>query len=385
MAKRCYYEVLGVERTASEQEIATAYRKLAVQFHPDANPGDETAAEKFKEAAEAYDVLSDSGKRARYDQYGHSGLGDQTPQFHGVDEILEVFGDLFGGGGMFDGLFGGGGGRRRRPRRGADVRCDVELSLEEAAHGATKRVRFRRQTPCETCSGTGAEQGSQRETCPHCGGRGHLVQSAGILRVQTACPTCQGEGTIVRQPCRDCRGSGFVAENVKLDIEVPAGVDTGNRIRIGGEGEPSPGGGPRGDLYCFVHVKDHPIFHRDGRQLIVEVPVTYSQAALGSTIEVPSLEGPQSLEIPSGTPAAKLFVLRGLGMPDPRGGPAGDLLVKTYIDVPKKINGEYRKVLEQLAELEHADVTPQRKSFFDKIKDYFLVHGEVGSDSSGEA
>ncbi len=381
MAKRCYYEVLGVSRTASEQEIATAYRKLAVKYHPDANPGDETAAERFKEAAEAYEVLSDAEKRSRYDQFGHSGLGDQAPQFHGVDDILVAFGDLFGGGGVFGDLFGGG--RRRRPRRGADVRCDIDLSLEEAAAGTEKTVRFRRRAVCQACRGSGAAEGSEREPCSHCGGRGHVVQSAGILRVQTACPACHGEGTIVRSPCRQCRGSGLETESVRLAVSVPPGVDTGNRVRVVGEGEPSPDGGPPGDLYCFVHVRDHPIFHRDGRQLIVELPITYSQAVLGATVEVPALQGPQSLTIPPGTPAHKSFILRGLGMPDPRGGGAGDLIVKTYIEVPTRVSDEHRKLLEQLAEFEHADVTSQRKSFFDKIKEYFVAHG--GSETSGPA
>lgn len=374
MTKRCYYEVLGVSRTASEAEIASAYRKLAVKYHPDANPGDDAAAEKFKEAAEAYEVLSDSEKRARYDRYGHEGVRGQAAQFHSVDDILDAFGDLFGGG-MFDGFFGGRG-SRRRPRRGADVRCDVELTLEEAARGVTKRVTFQRRSPCPECHGSGAAEGSQRTACPQCGGRGHLLQSAGILRVQTACPTCRGEGSIIEQPCQKCRGSGLVVEPVTLDVVIPPGVDTGNRIRIAGEGEPSAAGGPPGDCYCFVHVRDHAIFHRDGRQLIVEVPITYSQAVLGAVVQVPSLEGPQDLKIPSGTPAGKLFVLRHLGMPDPHGGPRGDLLVKTYIDVPKKVSDEYRQLLEKIAELEHADVTPQRKGFLDKIKEYFHFTSE---------
>ena len=374
MAKRCYYEVLGVSRTATEQEIAAAYRKLAVKYHPDANPGDESAAERFKEAAEAYEVLSDPEKRARYDQYGHSGLGDQMPQFHGVDEILEAFGDLFGGG--FESFFGG---RRRGPRRGADVRCDVELSLEEAALGTEKTVKFRRKRVCQECRGTGAAEGSERETCPHCGGRGRIVQSAGILRVQTACPACEGAGTIVRHPCRACRGSGWEAETVKLTVSIPGGVDTGDRVRVSGEGEPSPEGGARGDLYCFVHVREHPIFHRDGRQLIVDVPITYSQAVLGATIEVPTLTGREELTVPPGTPAHKTFVLRGHGMPDPRGGRAGDLYVRTYIEVPTRVDEEHRKLLERLAELDHAEVHAQRKSFFDKIKDYFVAREETST------
>ena len=244
------------------------------------------------------------------------------------------------------------------------------MTLEEAALGVNKSVSFQRRSGCDDCQGTGAEAGSKREQCGHCGGRGHLVQSAGILRVQTACPRCNGEGSTISRPCRSCGGTGFNLGNVTLDVAIPGGVDTGIRVRIPGAGEPSFSGGPHGDCYCFVHVKDHPIFHRDGRQLIVEVPITYGQAVLGASIEVPALNGVQTLKIPPGTQSGKLFILRKLGMPDPHGGPIGDLLVKTYIEVPKNVGEEYGELLQRIAELEQANVTPHRKSFLKKIKEY---------------
>ena len=369
MARRCYYEVLGVERSASEKDIAAAYRKLAIRFHPDANPDDESAAEKFKEAAEAYEVLSDPEKRTRYDQYGHAGVEGRVHHYQDVEEILSAFGDFFSGS-IFEGFFGGGG-RRSRVRRGADIECEVRLTLDEAAQGATKRVSFRRSERCAACDGSGLTENSRRETCQRCKGRGQIVQSAGILRVQTACPNCQGSGVVVRDPCRQCRGSGFEPKPVELDVRIPAGIDSGMQIRVTGEGQPSPSGGPPGDCYCVVQVEPHPIFEREGRHLIVSVPIAYSQAVLGATVEVPTLSGPTELDVPAGTPATHVFVVRGKGMPDPRGGPPGDLLVKTYIEIPPTVSPEYRELLEQLATLEHKDVSPERKSFFGRIKDYF--------------
>ncbi len=368
--KACYYEILGVSRSATPQEIASAYRKLAIKYHPDSHPGDDDATAKFKQAAEAYEVLSDAEKRARYDQYGHAGLGGGATQFHSVDDILDAFGDMFGGG-MFGDFFGSGGRRGRRVHRGHDIRCQVTLELEEAARGVTKTVTFQRSKPCRRCDATGTMPGSTRETCRRCGGRGQVVQSAGILRVQTSCPSCRCSGSVISHPCTQCRGSGYEAANVSIDVAIPAGVDDGMRVRLTGEGEPSPDGGPPGDCYCLVSVREHPLFHRDGAHLILELPIAYTQAALGATIEVPTLDGPDKLAIPEGTQSGEVFRLRKRGMPDPHGGPKGDLLVRTYIEVPKKLNARQEELLRELAEMERADVTPHRKSFLDKLREYF--------------
>src|SRR5436190_4376681 len=365
-SKRDYYEILGLKRNASERDIAIAYRKLAVKYHPDSNPGDADAVEKFKEAAEAYEILSEADKRARYDQFGHAGTDQFAHQFHDVEDVFEAFGDIFSE--MFGGQRRGGG---RRVRRGADVRVDVTLTLEEAARGVVKNVELPRNKACATCKGSGSKPGSQRATCPHCQGRGQIVQSAGILRVQTTCPSCQGAGSRVTDPCTDCRGRGYVQERSKLDVTIPAGIDNGMRVRLAGYGEPSPDGGPPGDCYCFVSVKKHKIFEREGTHLILRMPISYSQAALGASIEVPTLAGPHELRVPAGTQSGDVFRVRGRGMPDPRGGSAGDLHVQTYIEVPKKLSARQDKLLRELAEMEKSEVSPHRKSFMERLREYF--------------
>jgi molecular chaperone DnaJ len=367
--KQDYYEILGVARNASEREIAAAYRKQAIKFHPDSNPGDSEATERFKLAAEAYEVLRDGEKRARYDRYGHAGVqGAAGPQFHDVEDIFEAFGDL---GGLFGDIFGGGRRRSRRQRRGADIRCDVQLDLEEAARGVTKTVEFTRHEICDVCSGAGARPGSTPETCRRCGGRGQVVQQAGILRVQTACSACRGAGVVITDPCETCRGQGLVARTITKDVHIPAGVDDGNRVRIRGEGEASPDGGPPGDCYCFVSVRPHRLFQREGLHLILQMPITYSQAALGAVIEVPTLNGRAELKIPGGTQSGEVFRLRGRGMPDPHGAGVGDLAVQTFIETPKRLTPRQEELLRELADLEHAHVTPHRKTFLEKIRDYF--------------
>ena len=378
-AKRDYYEILGVDRNASQQEIASIYRKLAIKYHPDSNPGDAEATEQFKEAAEAYEVLSDPEKRSRYDQFGHSGLegAGWSPQYTDVEDIFEAFGDIFGGG-LFGDLFGT---RRRgrRARRGADVTCEVTLRLEEAAQGVTKPINFTRSKFCETCQGSGSRPGSSPQSCRRCGGRGQVVQAAGILRVQTTCPTCQGSGSVIVDPCVSCRGRGYEADHVKLDVAIPAGVDDGMRVRLAGEGEPSREGGVPGDCYCFIHVREHPLFERDGPNLYLQMPISYTQAVLGARIEVPTLEGRDELELPAGTESGHVFRLPHRGMPDPRGGASGDLLVRTYVEVPKKLATRQEELLRELAELERTHVTPHRKSFLDKLRDYF-----TSSDNGSE-
>ena len=365
-SKRDYYEVLGVKREASQQQIAAAYRKLAVKYHPDSNPGDADAVEKFKEAAEAYEILSESEKRSRYDQFGHAGSDQFAHQFRDAEDIMEAFSDIFSE--MFGGQRRGGG---RRVRRGGDVRVDVTLDLEEAARGVSKPVEFPRSKACGTCKGSGSKPGSQRTPCRRCNGHGQVVQSMGILRVQTTCPTCQGAGSIITDPCGDCRGRGYVQERAKLDVTIPAGVDTGMRVRLAGYGEPSPDGGPPGDCYCFVTVKKHKLFEREGTHLILRMPISYSQAALGASIEVPTLSGPYELTVPPGTQSGEVFRIRGRGVSDPRGGSAGDLHVQTYIEVPKKLGRRQEELLRELAELEQTEVTPHRKSFLERLREYF--------------
>lgn len=370
MAKRDYYEVLGVERDAGDREIAKAYRRLAVKFHPDSNPGDDEASQKFKEAAEAYEVLSDANKRSRYDRYGHAGVEGSSSQFGSAEDIFAAFGEMFGGGGgMFGDLFG----RGQRSRRGNDVRADVTLTLEESARGVNKTLEFERHHLCETCDGSGSKPGSEVAGCQQCGGRGQVLQSAGILRVQTTCPVCRGAGKIIVDPCRDCNGQGQVNRLVELDVAIPAGVDDGMRVRLSGEGEPSPDGGPNGDCYVFISVKKHKLFHRDGENLILQMPISYTQAALGAEIEVPTLDGPDKLTVPKGTQSSEVFRLAGRGMPSPQGGRTGDLLVQTFVETPKKISAEQEELLRKLAELEHAEVLPQRKNFLQRLTEYFAV------------
>lgn len=373
--KRDYYEVLGVPRDASKGGIGSAYRKLAIKYHPDSNPDDEEAVEKFKEAAEAYEVLSDDEKRARYDQYGHAGLGGSGgPQFSSVEDIFEAFGGMFGGsgGGIFDSLFGGGGGRRQeRSRRGADIRCDVTLDLEEAAVGCSKVVEVTRNELCKACDGSGAAPGAVRESCVRCGGRGQVVQSAGILRVQTTCPACQGSGSTVASPCVDCRGEGVVPQQSEIKVNIPAGVDDGTRVRISGQGEVSPHGGATGDCYCFIRVRKHKVFERHDDHLVVRIPLTYAQFVLGAEVDVPTLNGIELVTIPAGTQTGEIFRVRGAGVCNVHTGRHGDLLVETRVEIPAKISVEQEALLRQLAELEKTEVAPERKSWMESIKEFF--------------
>jgi molecular chaperone DnaJ len=369
--KRDYYDVLGLERSAGEAQISEAYRKLAMKYHPDRNPGDDEAVGKFKEAAEAFEVLSHPEKRATYDRYGQAGLenGGGSPHFHDVSDILSAFGDMFGGAGIFGDMFGGG--RSSRVQKGADIRCEVTLDLLEAAKGTSKVVRFMRHTKCETCGGSGAKPGTQPETCRYCGGKGRIVQSTGIFSLQTTCPSCHGSGQTIRDVCMTCRGSGFVQKKVTRKVDIPAGVDDRTRLRLQNEGEPSPNGGPPGDCYCFIRVEEHSLFQRKGQDLICLVPINYPQAALGTTIEVPTLDKRENLTIPAGTQSGDVFTLKGRGMPDPRYHGRGDLLVQVYVEVPKTLTPEHETLLRNLAEIENAHVSPTRKSFFEKLKELF--------------
>ncbi len=285
------------------------------------------------------------------------------------DDIFEAFGDIFGGT-IFEDFFGGRS-QRNRVRRGADVRCDVTLELEEAAAGCTKQVSLTRHDRCRTCQGSGAEPGSEPQTCARCRGQGQVVQATGILRVQTTCPQCRGNGKITTSPCHDCDGSGAIPREVVLEVQIPGGVDDGMRVRLAQEGQPSPDGGPPGDAYCFIRVRPHKIFKREGTELILQVPLSYSQAVLGTQIEIPTLSGKRTIDVPRGTQSGEVFQLRGQGMPDPRSGMRGDLLVHTFVEIPKKVNAKQEELLRQLAEHENEHVTPHRKSFLERVLQYF--------------
>lgn len=375
--KRAYYEVLGVAKNARVDEIKKAYRKEALANHPDRNPGDAEAEQRFKDAAEAFEILSDEQKRARYDRYGHAGvqgLGGGAG-YTDINDILDSFGDLFGG------IFGGsattgrpGGGRR--PSRGRSLRMGITVSLLEAARGCTRELEVRRQENCGKCGGSGAKEGSIAQPCDYCGGRGQVVQSQGFFRIQTTCPACSGDGVVVRDKCDNCGGSGREAKLTQLEVKVPPGVDNDMQLCLRGEGEPGALGGPRGDLYVDIHVQEHPLFKRSGNNLRCHVPITYTQAALGSEIEVPVLSGRHDLKIPAGTQTGEEFRLRGLGMPDPHGRGTGDLFVEVHVDVPKKLTERQEELLRELAELEETHVSPHRKSFFETLKDYFTGEDE---------
>jgi len=374
--KRDYYEVLGVETDASASAIKTSYKTIALKNHPDRNPDDETAVERFKEAAEAFEVLSDPEKRARYDRFGHAGLqggggGGHQPGFADVGDIFSMFGDIFEGFGL-----GGRQAGRSRARRGSHLQTGLSIDLPEAAAGCTRTIEISRHEPCTTCSGSGARPGSTADACDYCGGHGRVVQSQGIFSLQTTCPACQGTGQIIRDKCDDCRGAGRTPRSVTLDVKIPAGIDSGMRLCLRGEGEPGAQGTTRGDLYVDIDVREHPLFRREGPHLVCQVPITFSQAALGAAIDIPVLEGRHSLEVPAGTQPGHVFRIRGGGMPDPRGGRAGDLMVEVQVEVPRKLGDDQEELLRQLAEIEQANVSPHRKSFLDKLRDWFSSENE---------
>lgn len=378
--KRDYYEVLGIARNASGEEVKRSYRKLAVKFHPDKNPGDTTAEERFKELGEAYDVLMDEQKRAAYDRFGHGAFAQGTsgPRggFHDPFDIFrEVFGASGGNaGGIFEQFFGGGGGGRadrEGKQRGSDLRYDMQIRLEEAAFGCDKEIEVSKLEACPVCSGSGAEAGSRAVMCPTCNGRGQVVSSRGFFQVSQTCSRCRGTGQVVERPCRKCSGEGRVEIPSRIKLKIPAGIEDGSRLRSSRNGEAGIRGGPPGDLYVVVHVKEHEIFEREAENLFCEVPVSFTTAALGGELEVPTLDGKAQIKIPAGTQGATVFKLRGRGMPVLNSTQRGDLLVRVAVEVPTRLNGEQRKKLEEFAELMGDDNTPLRKGFFEKAKEFF--------------
>lgn len=374
MSKRDYYEVLEVSKSASLEDIKKAYRKKAVQFHPDKNPGNKEAEEKFKEATEAYSVLSEAESRARYDRFGHAAFtqgggagGFQAGDFSGFEDI---FGDIFGS--FFGGAMGGDPRRGARGRGGNDLRYDLEVTFEEAAFGCEKEVTLARRSRCEECSGSGAAAGSGRERCPQCEGAGQIRMQQGFFTLARTCHACNGAGEVVKNPCRSCSGSGLKTRDSKLKVKIPAGVDSGQRLKMRGEGEPGMGGGPNGDLYVQIIVADHPIFQRQETEVVCDFPLSYSMATLGGEVEVPSLDGKVKLKIPAGTPSGKVFRIKGKGIPVLGSSPQrrGDQHVRVHVHVPKKVSEEERKILEQLAALQ-GSVVDDEKGFFDKMRDMF--------------
>jgi molecular chaperone DnaJ len=374
MAKRDYYEVLGVEKQAAEDDIKKAYRKLATKYHPDKNPGDKASEEKFKELGEAYEVLNDPQKRAAYDQYGHAAFDRRGGGFGyggGFHDPFEIFREVFGGSSIFDEFFTGGRSDPSQPQRGSDLRYDLEITFEEAAHGSEKEVSLTKADRCETCQGSGAEAGSRTRTCPACGGRGQIINSRGIFSIAQTCPHCQGAGRVIDKPCAACRGSGRRERTSKITLRIPAGVDTGSRLRSSGNGEAGARGGPAGDLYVVLHVKPHPIFQRDGDDLLCEVPVSFVDAALGAEIEVPALEGKTSIRVPAGTQPGTMFRLKGKGIKNVQGYGRGDQHVRINVEVPTHLSAAQKAKLQEFASLCSGKESPISQSFFEKAKNLF--------------
>lgn len=379
--KRDYYEILTVSRSATGDEIKRSYRKLAVQFHPDKNPGNPEAEDKFKELGEAYDVLMDEQKRAAYDRYGHAafsqGGGGQAGGFHDpFDLFREVFGANGGsgggaGGGIFDHFFGGGGGGTDGRQRGSDLRYDMQISLEEASTGCEKEIEIRKLDACEDCNGSGAQKGSRVVTCTVCKGRGQVVVSRGFFQVAQTCPSCQGAGSVIEKPCRSCGGEGRVEKTSRIKLKIPAGIDHGARLRSSGNGEAGIRSGSNGDLYVVVHVKEHEVFERDGVDLRCRIPISFTTAALGGEIRVPTLQSAVTLKIPAGTQSGTVFKIRSQGMPALQSSSRGELFAEVQVEVPTKLNNDQRTKLEEFAELCGDDNTPIHQSFYEKLKHFF--------------
>ncbi|HBO83408.1 MAG: molecular chaperone DnaJ [Deltaproteobacteria bacterium GWC2_42_11] len=368
MNKRDYYEILGVNRNAADEDIKKAFRRLAHKCHPDKNPGDKEAEERFKEINQAYEVLKDEEKRANYDRFGFAGTGggyrDVSDFGFGVD-FQDIFGDVFGD------FFGAGRYKKARGQRGTDLRYDLEITFEEAAFGVDKKVKIPKTAKCSACDGSGAKPGTNAVTCPTCGGRGQMRYQQGFFSISKPCHTCKGEGRVIKDPCSECGGSGRVRINQTLSVKVPAGVETGTRLRLSGEGEAGFHGGESGDLYVVINVKPHPIFARQNDDIIFNVPVSFTHAALGADIDVPSLDGKIKLKIPAGTQSGKAFRLKGKGIASLHTGRRGDMNVIINVEVPAKLNQRQKELLEEFARISGEDATPMSKSFFEKVKEMF--------------
>jgi len=372
MAKRDYYEILGINRDANEDEIKKAYRKLAMKYHPDRNPDNPKAEEQFKEAKNAYEILSDATKRAAYDQYGHAGVDQQAGMGGGAgmggfgDAFSDIFGDIFGG--------GRGGGGRSNVYRGADLRYNLEISLEDAARGSETRIRIPTMEECEPCKGTGAKKGTTPATCPTCGGHGQVRMQQGFFSIQQTCPKCHGTGRFIAEPCTTCHGAGRVKQHKTLSVKIPSGIDEGDRIRLSGEGEHGVNGGPPGDLYVQIHLKAHAVFQRDHDDLHCEMPVSFAAAALGGEIEIPTLEGVARLKIPAETQTGKVFRLRGKGIKGVRSISHGDLLCHVVVETPVHLTERQKELLREFEAINDEDAgkhNPRAKSWMDKVKDFF--------------
>jgi molecular chaperone DnaJ len=384
VSTRDYYEILGIARTASDAEIKSAYRKLAMRFHPDRNPGDKIAEDKFKEAAEAYAILADAEKRSLYDRFGHAGVksaagagaGFDPSVFQEFGDFADILGNMFGFGDLF-----GGGRRRAGPQRGADLRYDLEIAFEEAARGAETTIQIPRQENCETCRGSGAAHGSQPSTCPQCRGQGQIRSQQGFFTVARTCPQCRGAGKIITKPCQTCRGAGRVSRDRKISVKIPAGIATGQQLRLQGEGEAGSAGGPAGHLYVVIRVREHEFFRRDGVNLFCEIAVNFTTVALGGEIQVPTLDGPETVRVPEGTQTGTTLRLKGKGMPDVGGRGRGDLFATIQVKTPRKLTREQRKIVEQLAEAlpkekfeprpRGDDEAAEERNLFDRVKDMF--------------
>lgn len=370
MATRDYYEVLGIDRNATDSEIKKAYRKMALKYHPDKNPGDEEAERLFKEAAEAYEVLSDSEKRKIYDTHGHDGLSGMGGGggFSDIEDIFRNFGDIFGGGGIFGDIFGG----QSAARRGESLRAHVTIPLEEAAHGTRKTIQLRRKIHCTSCSGSGAAAGSRPVTCQTCSGRGQVLRSQGFFSVRSGCPTCQGQGEIIENPCKVCRGAGLEQKNEEIELEIPAGIEEGMILRVAGRGNEGARGVAAGDLQVVIGYERHAFFTRIDDHVGFELPVSYSQAVLGAELEVPTLDGKALLTIPGGTQSGEVLRMRAMGFPSVHSRRSkGDQLVEVTIEVPKNVSEEQEELLRQLAEIEETEVGSRRRGFLERFKEYF--------------
>jgi len=381
--KKDYYELLGISRTSSADEIKKSYRKLAMKYHPDRNPGDKQAESKFKEISEAYEVLSDANKKQQYDQYGHDGLKsafgpggfDFSRDFTHMSDLQDVLGSIFGdGGGIFDDFFGGGSGRRRSRdgrQQGTDLRFDLEIDFEEAIFGSEREIALPLTEECSKCNGSGVASGSSKETCRHCGGRGAVVSGGGFFQVRQVCPSCGGSGSIIIHPCSSCQGSGRIKTRKKLTLRIPQGVESGSRLRLAGKGESGFHGGVAGDLYVVLHVREHDVFQRRGDDLYCEIPISFEVAAIGGEIEVPTIDGYAKLKIAPGTESGKVFRLKGKGVPNVEGYGRGDLHVRVVPEVPVRLNGRQRKALADLSLMMESSNFPEKEKLQQKVNVFF--------------